>query len=400
MVSSAADQSTTSTTQAYDKDTPAQVEASDFDPCDGEPQKVMSSACAQGVTATASFGSTVTDFDYMYNPGSSDVEAQARLYDDMPPSTSFGSNRGNSFGANPPTTSFGSAVTDFDEACAKRDADYLSRYYPDGLPPSGLHMPPGVYPGMASGHMPFGYGQPMAMGMPFPGWGGYIGQAPSFLSPPTPDAAAAAAQLDDVAAHYRALAHQAEEHARAARQSVSHSHASVRGGAAGARKAAPPAASADDDEDDDAVGGEVAPEARTTVMLRNLPNDYKREDLLELLDEESFEAKYDFVYLPVDFKRWAGLGYAFVNMISHDEAIRAIGKLNGYAKWKKMSHKVLELAWGEPLQGLQQHIARYRNSPVMHPDVPDVAKPIIFKDGQRITFPSATKRLRPPRVKR
>merc|ERR1711988_1960162 len=38
--------------------------------------------------------------------------------------------------------------------------------------------------------------------------------------------------------------------------------------------------------------------ARTTVMLRNLPNSYSRSMLLELIHAEGFGGSYDFVYLP------------------------------------------------------------------------------------------------------
>ena len=41
----------------------------------------------------------------------------------------------------------------------------------------------------------------------------------------------------------------------------------------------------------------------TTVMLRNLPNDYTREMLLALLDTQGFANSYDFVYMPIDFKK-------------------------------------------------------------------------------------------------
>ncbi|KAI3419825.1 Phosphatidylinositol 4-phosphate 5-kinase [Psidium guajava] len=62
----------------------------------------------------------------------------------------------------------------------------------------------------------------------------------------------------------------------------------------------------------------------TTVMIRNIPNQFKRKDLLYILDKHCEEAnamadsaedqsKYDFVYLPVDFKTKANKGYAFVN---------------------------------------------------------------------------------------
>ena len=38
--------------------------------------------------------------------------------------------------------------------------------------------------------------------------------------------------------------------------------------------------------------------------------------VVALLDEQGFLAKYDFGYLPIAFKNSSGLGYAFVNMVS------------------------------------------------------------------------------------
>jgi len=139
--------------------------------------------------------------------------------------------------------------------------------------------------------------------------------------------------------------------------------------------------------------------ARTTIMLRNLPNDYTRDMVLELLDEQGFVQCYNFIYLPMDMKRKAGLGYAFINMVSPSDAARAFGVLQGFSEWKKFSSsKVLEVAWGDPLQGLQAHVDRYKNSPVMHPDVPDEFRPMLFKDGKRIDFPPPTRKIREPRI--
>lgn len=139
--------------------------------------------------------------------------------------------------------------------------------------------------------------------------------------------------------------------------------------------------------------------ARTTVMLRNLPNDYTRTMLLDLMDEQGFASCFDFIYLPMDFKRKAGLGYAFVNMVTPAEAERVFSSLHGFSAWKLFSSsKVLEVAWGDPLQGLEPHVNRYRNSPVMHEDVPDEFRPMLFKDGVRIDFPPPTRKLRVPRL--
>jgi len=134
----------------------------------------------------------------------------------------------------------------------------------------------------------------------------------------------------------------------------------------------------------------------TTVMLRNVPNDYTRDMLLELLDTKGFIGCYDFVYLPVDFKRKAGLGYAFVNFITHEDAQRVRRDLQGFSDWKVYSQKVLQVAWSTPLQGLAANIERYRNSPVMHPDVPDEYRPMLLSSGRPVRFPPPTRHIPPP----
>lgn len=135
--------------------------------------------------------------------------------------------------------------------------------------------------------------------------------------------------------------------------------------------------------------------AWTSRMLRNVPNDYEREELLELLDAHGLQ--YNFFYLPMDWNKKANLGYAFVNLVSHHEAVR-IELLNGFCDWKVATDKVCEVVWGKPaLQSLNRIVDKFRNSPVMHPHVPDTFKPVVFNCGKRVVFPAPTKRLRAPR---
>lgn len=145
---------------------------------------------------------------------------------------------------------------------------------------------------------------------------------------------------------------------------------------------------------------ELKENQRTTLMFRNIPGNYSRDQLLEHLDSEGFSGMYDFVYLPIDFQRWAGLGYAFVNAVTNVDAQRIRAHFQGFKKWSTGSLKVCEVCWGEPLQGLEAHIERYRDSPVMHEVVPDRFRPVIFEQGQRVGFPTPTKRIRPPRTKK
>lgn len=141
----------------------------------------------------------------------------------------------------------------------------------------------------------------------------------------------------------------------------------------------------------------TAPGERTTVMLRNLPNNYTRGILLELLDAEGFQGRYDFVYLPIDFRTHAALGYAFINLVAPADAERLHRQINGFSHWALPSSKVCCVGWSHPHQGLESHIARYRNSPLMHEAVPDEYRPVLMSGGVRVDFPPPTKRVKPPR---
>jgi hypothetical protein len=138
-------------------------------------------------------------------------------------------------------------------------------------------------------------------------------------------------------------------------------------------------------------------DSRTTLMLRNIPNDYTRDMFLELLDSRGYWCAYDFVYLPIDVHRGASLGYAFVNCISPLIAQQMRTAFEGYQSWRVSSQKVCEVCWGEPLQGMDAHIERFRNSPLMHKSVPDECRPICIANGVRVAFPSPTKRIRAPK---
>jgi len=135
---------------------------------------------------------------------------------------------------------------------------------------------------------------------------------------------------------------------------------------------------------------------RTTVMMRNLPNNYTREMLLEMLDAEGFAGQYDFVYLPIDFKRQAGLGYAFLNLVDPSVVSNFWATFDGYSGWVLPTTKVCEVCWSTPFQGLRANVQKWRNSSVMHASVPEEFKPCIFVDGMRTPFPSPTRPLHAP----
>merc|ERR1712187_942653 len=63
-------------------------------------------------------------------------------------------------------------------------------------------------------------------------------------------------------------------------------------------------------------------DARTTVMLRNLPSYSTREMLLDILDSLGFKGRYDFVHMPVDIKRLSCLGFGFANFMTHEYTLQ------------------------------------------------------------------------------
>lgn len=137
------------------------------------------------------------------------------------------------------------------------------------------------------------------------------------------------------------------------------------------------------------------PATRTTVMMKNLPNNYTRDMFLGMLNKLGFARRYDFVYLPFDFKRKANLGYAFVNLLD-SQTVEAFWKtFDGFSKWSIPSKKVCRVSWSVPHQGLEEHVERYRNSPVMHESVPHEYKPLIFVDGVCQPFPPPTRSITP-----
>jgi hypothetical protein len=138
---------------------------------------------------------------------------------------------------------------------------------------------------------------------------------------------------------------------------------------------------------------------QTTVMLRNLPTELTRDMLMRLMDDQGFAGEYNFVYMPIDFVKQVGLGYAFVNLCRNDVAPRFWKCFDRFCSWPLSSSKVCRLGWSTPHQGLEKHVERYRNSPLMHKDVPDEIRPVLLQDGIRIDFPPPTKALKAPRLK-
>jgi RNA recognition motif-containing protein len=139
---------------------------------------------------------------------------------------------------------------------------------------------------------------------------------------------------------------------------------------------------------------------KTTLVIKNFPAGYTKSMVLELLDVLGFKGFYDFAYLPVDFRTRRSFGYALVNFVTHTDALQFGQLFNGFSLWAVWSANVGIAEWSGAMQGLEKHIERYRDSPMMHNSLPDDVKPSIFKDGERMAFPRPTRPLKMPREAR
>lgn len=128
----------------------------------------------------------------------------------------------------------------------------------------------------------------------------------------------------------------------------------------------------------------------TSLMLKNLPNKYSRDQLLHALKD--FKACIDFLYMPIDFNSHCNVGYAFLNFRKESDAERFTEKFD-FAHNKDVlpgfkSEKVCRVAKAT-IQGKEHNIERLRKSPQI-----GVLKnnpqwqPLLFdSEGEKVPFP-------------
>merc|ERR1740121_2134085 len=95
-----------------------------------------------------------------------------------------------------------------------------------------------------------------------------------------------------------------------------------------------------------------------------------------------------------------GFGYAFINFTKTEKAVHFTEQFEGFSDWPVESDMTCEVSWSNVLQGLEAHVERYRNSPLMHPSVPDEFRPACFDGARRVPFPAPTQRIKAPRYRK
>jgi len=108
-------------------------------------------------------------------------------------------------------------------------------------------------------------------------------------------------------------------------------------------------------------------------MIRNIPNKYNKQLMLEKFDVH-FKDTYDFFYLPIDFKvdtadqNQCNMGYAFLNFI-HPKYVKDFYNEMNNTKWEKFnSEKVCKITYGR-IQGRAEVESHFKDSSVMNQNV-------------------------------
>ncbi|XP_020237963.1 uncharacterized protein LOC109817162 [Cajanus cajan] len=134
----------------------------------------------------------------------------------------------------------------------------------------------------------------------------------------------------------------------------------------------------------------------TTVMIRNIPNQLKFNDLLLILDEHCLRqnkrtnepedwSKFDFVYLPMDYrkhaieKRMSNLGYAFVNFTTPAAAFKFYREFQGFEWDVANNRKICEINVAQ-FQG-KDTLMRIFQAKVFRCESRDFL-PVVFSDGR------------------
>ena len=98
---------------------------------------------------------------------------------------------------------------------------------------------------------------------------------------------------------------------------------------------------------------------RTTVMIKNIPNKFNKDILLDIIDQ-NFKGTYDIFILPIDINKNRNYGYAFINFINSYFIPYFYFMFNG-KKWSNTnSEKICEITYSN-IQGKNNLIFHYHN---------------------------------------
>lgn len=126
----------------------------------------------------------------------------------------------------------------------------------------------------------------------------------------------------------------------------------------------------------------------TTGMLRNIPNKYMQDGLLEEIDAAGFAGMYDFFYLPMDVRNNANVGYAFINFFQPQDFDRFRQHFEGY-QFKRAGSKKIATVSPAIVQGLKANVQNLMKKRVTQGQY----RPLVLRGGRRVDIETAADEL-------
>jgi hypothetical protein len=120
----------------------------------------------------------------------------------------------------------------------------------------------------------------------------------------------------------------------------------------------------------------------TTLLVRGLQGTCTRSQLLQLL-KSAFAESFDFIYVPMDFKKGRCFGYAVVNFVDNTAAEHALARMSSL----ELDGVSLCAEWSKQVQGLPALVKKYRDSRVMQEESLEPCRPLVLRGGVPVDFP-------------
>ncbi|CAE8714520.1 unnamed protein product [Polarella glacialis] len=125
----------------------------------------------------------------------------------------------------------------------------------------------------------------------------------------------------------------------------------------------------------------------TTMMLRNIPNKYTQNSLLQEINDLGFSGTFDFFYLPMDVHNRSNVGYAFINFLLPEDAERFRQAFSEHHFQRFQSRKISSVCTAH-VQGLDENMRHFENRAVTHARN-DQYRPVVLRNGARVDIEEA-----------
>ncbi|KAK8792348.1 hypothetical protein WA588_004846 [Blastocystis sp. NMH] len=119
---------------------------------------------------------------------------------------------------------------------------------------------------------------------------------------------------------------------------------------------------------------------RTTLMIRNIPNSFTQDVVLRIVNGY-IRNRFDFFYLPIDFKTQCNLGYCYINVLDVDTVLDMYNNFHNKHWPNTVSNKTCQICYAR-IQGKKQMMKDCDDWAVMH--LADEYRPLFYERVEQV----------------